>query len=486
MDLQKTDRYFEQWTASEAVANRMLTLLNSLRTDRGVLVHVYGRSISKVSSVDILKAHRHARLLIGRELTVQETLPVLEAVAVLDLGACRIDIGKLAVKFQRSGQSPSALQAFVCAELVSVCTGVTNVLPKPQHVVLYGFGRIGRLVARVLVDKTGRGDKIRPVAIVVRKMGADDLKKRTALLRLDSVHGTFPGTIMTDEEECAIVANGNLMRFVCADKPQEIDYTQYGIEDAIVVDNTGKWRDRAGLSQHLEAKGVKSVLLTAPGKGDIPNIVYGVNHQMLDPNERIVSAASCTTNAIVPVLKVMQERFGIAHGHVETCHAYTNDQNLIDNYHKAARRGRAAALNMVITETGAASAVAKVLPDLKGKLTGNAIRVPTPNVSLAILKLTLEQETTKAELNEYLRGIALQGPLSNQIDFTSSEDIVSSDIVGSRHACVVDSQATLVNEADRRNVVLYLWYDNEFGYTCQLMRVIQHMAQIHLPELPLD
>lgn len=484
MDLSKNDRYLKVWTDSEALATKMLSYLNELRTERGVLVHVYGRSIAKVNSTDILKMHRHARLILGRELTVQDTYPVIQSVAKLDLGPCRIDLGKLTVKFQESGIGLDALDGFVAGELKAVTTGYMDVLAKPQHVVLYGFGRIGRLVARVLLDKVGRGDKLRPMAIVVRSMGPDDLKKRAALLRLDSVHGNFSGTVQLDEEENGIVANGNLMRFISANTPEEIDYTKYGIEDAIVVDNTGKWRDREGLSRHLKSRGVKSVLLTAPGKGDIPNIVYGINNKTLDPEERIVSAASCTTNAIVPVLKVMHERFGIASGHVESCHSYTNDQNLIDNYHKAARRGRSAPLNMVITSTGAAKAVAKVLPDLKGKLTGNAIRVPTPNVSLAILKLTLEKKTSVEEVNEYLRGIALNSALQNQIDYTSSEDIVSTDIVGSRHAGVVDGMATIVNDADPRNVVLYVWYDNEFGYTCQLMRLIQQMAGINLLELP--
>jgi glyceraldehyde 3-phosphate dehydrogenase len=289
---------------------------------------------------------------------------------------------------------------------------------------------------------------------------------------------------MIDEEENGLVANGNLIRILYAEGPDKIDYTRYGIHDAIVVDNSGKWRDREGLGKHLLAPGVKSILLTAPGKGDIPNVVYGINHASLPEGERIVSAASCTTNAIVPVLKVVNDRFGIASGHVETVHAYTNDQNLIDNYHKKARRGRSAALNMVITETGAASAVAKVLPELKGKLTGNAIRVPTPDVSLAILKLTLGKATSKEELNDYLRTISFNSPYQEQIDFTISPDIVSSDLIGSRHAGIVDGEATIVNGSDGRNVVLYVWYDNEFGYACQAMRVIQQMAGIHLPELP--
>ncbi|GAB6061698.1 glyceraldehyde-3-phosphate dehydrogenase [Deferrisoma palaeochoriense] len=481
MGANKGEQYFQLWNESEALATKMMPILSDLRVERGVLVHVFGRSIAKVSSVEILKVHRHARLILGRELTVQDTYPVLQAMAKLDLGPCRIDLGKLTVRYQREGGD---LDAFVARELAPVTTGPRPVLEPPQDVVLYGFGRIGRLLARILVDKTGKGDKLRVRAAVVRTPKEPDLHKRASLFRLDSVHGPFHGTTMVDEEENAIVANGNLIRILYADDPASMDYTQYGIENAIVVDNTGKWRDRKGLGQHLEAKGVKSVLLTAPGKGDIPNIVYGVNHHTLDPNERIVSAASCTTNAIVPVLKVIHDRFGIESGHVETCHAYTNDQNLIDNFHKAPRRGRAAPLNMVITSTGAAEAAAKALPELKGKLTGNAVRVPVPDVSLAIMNLRLETPTTRDELNDYLRQIALDSPLQNQIDFTTSPDIVSSDIIGSRHAGVVDGEATIVNGADGRNVVIYVWYDNEFGYACQVMRLLQQMAGLDLPELP--
>ncbi len=486
MDPNKGERYFRLWNDSEAVTVKMLSVLNRLRVERGVLVHVYGRSIAKVSSVEILKVHRHARLILGRDLTVQDTFPVLEAVGRLDLGPCRIDLGKLTVRYQACGPECGSLDEFVARELAPTTTGMHSVLGRPQDVVLYGFGRIGRLLARILVDKTGRGDKIRVRATVVRKGMEGDIKKRAALFRMDSVHGPFAGTTQVDEEENAILANGNLIRVLYSESPDRVDYPAYGIEDAIVIDNTGMWRDRSGLGRHLGAPGVKSVLLTAPGKGDLPNIVYGINHESLDPGERIVSAASCTTNAIAPVIKVVHDRFRIVSGHVETVHAYTNDQNLIDNFHKKARRGRSAPLNMVITETGAAKAVAKVLPEMAGKLTGNAIRVPTPDVSLAILQLRLERSTTKDELNDYLMGISVNSPLQNQIDFTTSPDIVSSDIIGSRHAGVVDGEATLVNGSDGRNVVLYVWYDNEFGYACQVMRLLQRMAGIHLPELPVD
>ncbi|MCG8669207.1 MAG: glyceraldehyde-3-phosphate dehydrogenase, partial [Pseudomonadales bacterium] len=236
-----------------------------------------------------------------------------------------------------------------------------------------------------------------------------------------------------------------------------------------------------GLGQHVACNGASQALLTAPGKGDIKNIVMGVNDDLMNNEDQILSAASCTTNAIVPVLKVLNDKFGINNGHVETVHAYTNDQNLIDNYHKGDRRGRSAALNMVITETGAAKAVAKALPELQGKLTGNAIRVPTPNVSMAILNLNLGKETTVEELNDSLRQASLEGPLRRQIDYVRSPEVVSTDFVGSRHASIVDSLATIV---DGGRCVLYVWYDNEFGYSCQVVRMLQKISGISYPTFP--
>jgi glyceraldehyde 3-phosphate dehydrogenase len=355
-------------------------------------------------------------------------------------------------------------------------------LDKPQDVVLYGFGRIGRLMARILIDKTDGGDCLRLRAIVVRKGKApNDLVKRASLLRRDSVHGAFDGTIRVDEERQSFVANGNEVKVIYADAPDTIDYTQYGIDNAIIIDNTGAWRDREGLSRHLQSKGASKVILTAPGKGDLKNIVAGINNDIIDPADTIISAASCTTNAIAPPLKAMDDGFGIRAGHVETVHAFTNDQNLIDNYHKASRRGRSAPLNMVLTETGAAVAVGKVLPQFVGKLTGNAIRVPTPNVSMAILNLTLDKETSAEEVNEYMRNQALHSPLRKQIDYSASPEVVSTDFVGSRHACVFDAQATIVNG---NQAVLYLWYDNEFGYSCQVHRILEQMAGIHFASYP--
>jgi glyceraldehyde 3-phosphate dehydrogenase len=409
---------------------------------------------------------------------VRETFPVLEAIARLDLAPARIDLGKLTIRYQTQ---TAPLDDFISRELAPINTGRSPILTQPRDIVLYGFGRIGRLLARILIEKSGSGEKLRLRAAVVRKGGADDLVKRASLLRRDSVHGHFHGIITIDEEENAIIANGNMIRIIYSDAPEGIDYTSYGIHNAILIDNTGKWRDRDGLGRHLKAPGIDSVILTAPGKGDIPNIVAGVNNELITSDERIFSAASCTTNAIVPVLKAVNDHFGILSGHVETCHSYTNDQNLIDNYHEKSRRGRSAPLNMVITETGAAKAVAKVIPELSGRLTGNAIRVPTPNVSLAILNLELVRPADVQEINAYLREISLDSPFQNQIDFTNSPEVVSSDFVGSRHAGVIDSLATI---AQGNRCVLYVWYDNEFGYSCQVVRMIQHMAGIDLPSLP--
>ena len=284
-----------------------------------------------------------------------------------------------------------------------------------------------------------------------------------------------------DEENEALIANGNYIKIIYANNPAEIDYSQYGINNALVIDNTGVWRDEDGLGQHLKSKGVSKVLLTAPGKGDIKNIVYGINHNDIDAADTILSAASCTTNAITPVLKVMNDEYGIKNGHVETVHSYTNDQNLIDNYHNGDRRGRSAPLNMVITETGAAKAVAKALPELKGKLTGNAIRVPTPNVSMAILSLNLSRDVSVEEVNDYLRNMSLNSDVQRQIDWVNSPEVVSTDFVGNSHAGIVDAKATIVN---CEHVNLYVWYDNEYGYSRQVVRIAHQLCGVEYPTYP--
>ncbi len=453
----------------------MIPLIGKLHRENNVSLYMYGRNMVNRSVIDLMKAHRFVRQIENNELSEFETYPMIEALAGMDLGPAHIDIGKLSVIFQQQANGRT-LADFLRDEVGNHIGQKRKPLPQPQDVVLYGFGRIGRLVARLLIEKAGGGDLLRLRAIVVRKGKSDqDLAKRASLLRRDSVHGSFKGTIRVLEEENKLVCNGNEIQVIYAGSPEEVDYTKYGIKDALVVDNTGVWRDEVGLGQHLKCPGVSRVLLTAPGKGDIPNIVFGVNHEVIRPEDAIVSAASCTTNAIVPVLKVLMDRYGVDKGHVETVHAYTNDQNLIDNYHKGARRGRSAALNMVLTETGAAKAVAKAIPELNGKLTGNSIRVPTPNVSMAILNVQLNTEVSTGELNEFMRQTALYSRLQQQIGYTISDEAVSTDFVGDRHACVFDSKATITNG---NTAILYCWYDNEFGYSCQVVRVLEKMAGV--------
>lgn len=479
----KPDQCLGEWIDREALAEAMIPLIGQLYRNNNVVTSIYGRGLINRSVIAILKAHRFARHRIAdeTELSVHDTFQILKTMSEMNLGAASVDLGKLVAKYKDAGNGRS-LEQFVREELAEVADkrhAATG--HKGTDVVLYGFGRIGRLLARILIEKTGGGDGLRLRAIVVRKGADNDLVKRASLLRRDSVHGPFDGTITIDEENNTITANGNLIQVIYSNDPASVDYTQYGIENALLVDNTGKWRDAEGLGQHLKCPGVARVVLTAPGKGELKNIVHGINHGDITADDKIISAASCTTNAIVPVLKAVNDQYGIVNGHVETVHSYTNDQNLIDNFHKGSRRGRSAALNMVITETGAATAAAKALPVLKGKLTGNAIRVPTPNVSMAILNLNLEKATSRDEINEYLRQMAMHSDLQKQIDFVNSQEVVSTDFVGSRHAGVVDAEATICND---NRVVLYVWYDNEFGYSCQVVRVMEDMAGVNPPAFP--
>ena len=479
----RPDDYFRDWKEREALAENMIPMVGTLAREKNVKCYIYGRALVNRSVLDIMKAHRYVRQVEANELSEFETHRVLTILSRLDLGPAHVDLGRLSVDyFDKDAGKGQSLEDYVRAEVADLIGSTAKPVDKPVDVVLYGFGRIGRLMARILIDKTDGGEGLRLRAVVVRKGRAEnDLVKRASLLRRDSVHGAFDGTIRVDEERQSFVANGNEVRVIYADSPESIDYTDYGINDAIVVDNTGVWRDEEGLSRHLEATGVAKVILTAPGKGGIKNIVAGINDDALLPDDRILSAASCTTNAIVPPLKAVNDRFGIVCGHVETVHSYTNDQNLIDNYHSANRRGRGAPLNLVLTETGAAKAVVKALPELDGKLTGNAIRVPTPNVSMAILNLTFDGETTVDELNEHMRHVALHSAMRKQIEYSNSPEVVSSDFVGSRSACVFDAQATIVNG---RQAVLYVWYDNEFGYSCQVYRILEMMAGIDYRVFP--
>ena len=473
---------FGDWKWREALAELMVPLIGSLYRD-GVNLMIYGKSLVNESPVAIMKAHRFARQSDNNELSEFETYPMIEYISTLNLHDCEIDIGEIAVKcpfFDEIKEDQSKIKDYLNKELESVIDVETVRPDEPKSIVLYGFGRIGRLLARMMTQTTGPGNYFRIKAIVIRKASDDDIFKRASLLSRDSVHGPFDGTVRVDEENTSLVVNGNAIKVIYASSPDKVKYAEHNIIDPIVIDNTGVWRDEDSLSKHLKS-GASKVILTAPAKGEIKNIVFGINDDILNDKDAIISAASCTTNAIVPVLKAINDEYSIKGGHIETVHAYTNDQNLIDNFHKGDRRGRGAPLNMVITTTGAVKAVAKALPELEGKLTGNAIRVPTPNVSLAILSLQLNKEVSVTDVNNYLRTVAFHSQYREIIGYVNSSEIVSTDFYSSPFASVIDSQATI---ASNKSITLYCWYDNEYGYSKQVLGLVKKVANIELPRLP--
>ncbi|MBW9110427.1 glyceraldehyde-3-phosphate dehydrogenase [Microbacterium trichothecenolyticum] len=466
-----------EWVTREEHAEQLIPLIGRLYRNHGVVTSIHGHRLINLSATGVITVHDRARDRGHAELTLDQTRTVLEALLEIAPQPASIDIARLALSLQQNEARDPA--AHLRAELGKV----SEITPTAGNtdVVLYGFGRIGRLLARILIDHAGNGHGLRLRAIVVRRGSENDLTKRASLLSRDSVHGPFAGSVTVDAEENVLIANGTRIQVIYADDPAHVDYTAYGITDAIIVDNTGRWRDEDGLSEHLRSPGASRVLLTAPGKTPVKNIVHGINDDTITMDDKILSAASCTTNAITPVLKAVDHAYGVARGHVETVHSFTNDQNLTDNFHRGDRRGRSAVLNMVITETGAAKAVAKALPELAGRLTGSSIRVPTPDVSLAILNLTLERPTTKDEVNDYLRRVSLHSNLRQQVDYVESPEVVSTDFVGSHRAGIVDGLATI---AEDRNLILYVWYDNEYGYSSQVIRVLEKMAGTHPVVIP--
>ncbi|EGR2188671.1 glyceraldehyde-3-phosphate dehydrogenase [Vibrio parahaemolyticus] len=473
------EKYLQDWQTSQTIAESISPLIGKLYRQKGIEVVLFGKTLINATTIDILKTHRVARRYTGNPLSLEHTMPIIQALCEMSISSCRVDVGQLATKYWNEHEDTAVLNDFLQTALQGARDADSSLAAR--DVVLYGFGRIGRLLTRLLIEKSGPGYPLRLRAIVVRGGKKGDLEKRASLLRRDSVHGQFNGSIVIDEERKALIVNGNYIQIIYANNPSDVDYSVYGINNALVVDNTGVWRDSEGLSQHLACKGAEKVLLTAPGKGDIKNVVFGVNESVIQEDDTIISAASCTTNAITPVLKALNDKYGVLSGHIETVHSYTNDQNLIDNFHSGDRRGRSASLNMVLTSTGAAKAVAKALPELAGKLTGNAIRVPTPNVSMAVANLNLGTDVDRDSLNDYLREMALNSELSAQIDYTDSTEIVSTDLVGSRHAGVVDGQATIAQD---KRCVLYIWYDNEFGYSCQVVHCMEQMMGVRYQTFP--
>jgi glyceraldehyde 3-phosphate dehydrogenase len=458
----------------ERAAVKLQSKVGELLYDKGIELVLFRNHLTDVTISEILNLHEYAKKVVNKPIDVFTTSELAETLMTLDVTASKLDIGKLASEWLAEHANYLSKADFLTKKLGQL---PAQQAIEPRDVVLYGFGRIGRLAARELIKQAGKGQQLRLRAIVTRGSSDADITKRASLLRNDSVHGAFKGTVIEDLANKSLVINGQIVHMIDASNPEDIDYTQFGINNALIIDNTGVFTNREQLSRHLQAKGVSKVLLTAPGK-EVPNIVYGINQGTLDiENENIFSAASCTTNAISPILKVVNDQFGVVKGHIETVHAYTNDQNLLDNMHKKVRRGRSAAINMVITSTGAGSAVTKVIPDLKDKLTANAVRVPTPNGSLAILSLELGKETSIEGVNAAIKDAALNGELVNQIHYAFDPELVSSDIIGNTCCSVFDSNATITS-VDGKNVVLYAWYDNEFGYTKQVIRLAKYISKV--------
>lgn len=473
------DQNLEQWRTQEKVAYDILRKAGDLRFDKSIELVLFRKGVYDAKPSQLIKNHQLSQNFGNDRIDIHDTLAIVNEIVKMDtLQQAKIDIGTLALEWKREQANFTDLTDFLHSKLKNVSTTSDNEI-QPKDVVLYGFGRIGRLVARRIINQTGKGDQLRLKAIVIRPQMKDrklDAGKRASLLSSDSVHGDFGGSVEINEDGSEMIINGNRVQLIYASHPSEINYQDYGINDALVIDNTGIFRNKEELSVHLRP-GISEVMLTAPGKG-MPNIVFGVNQTVLDnSDEKILCAASCTTNAIVPVIKLLDDNFGLIKGHVETIHSYTSDQNLLDNFHKKPRRGRGAAINMVITSTGAAEAISAVLPYLDGKITGNAVRVPTPNVSLAIINLHIDKATTKEELNKLFKDASLTGPLADQIQYSASDEYVSTSAVGMTSACVVDGPTTIVSK-DGKSITVYAWYDNEFGYTCQVVRLAKYVGKV--------
>ena len=329
-------------------------------------------------------------------------------------------------------------------------------------VAINGFGRIGRLVARALFEQGDTGLEL----VAINDLA--DAKANAWLFSRDSVHGKYPGTVTADGND--IVIDGKRIRVTAERDPANLPHAELGVD--LVLECTGFFTDRASCQKHLDA-GAEKVLISAPGKGVDLTVVFGVNHDMLNADHVIVSNASCTTNCLAPVAKVLNDAVGIERGLMTTVHAYTNDQKILDQVHSDPRRARAAAMSIIPTTTGAARAVGEVLPELKGKLDGSAIRVPVPDVSLVDLTFTPKRDVTKDEVNAILKAASESGPLAGILDYTD-EPLVSIDLMHNAASSTVDSLETAV--IDGKLVRVVSWYDNEWGFSNRMVDTAKAMA----------
>ena len=330
-------------------------------------------------------------------------------------------------------------------------------------VAINGFGRIGRLVARAVLEQSNGALEL----VAINDLG--DAESNAWLFKRDSVHGKYPGEVSAEGNE--LVVDGKRIRVTAERDPANLPHAELGVD--IVLECTGFFTDKASCQKHLDA-GAKKVLISAPGKNVDLTVVYGVNHDKLTAEHTIVSNASCTTNCLAPVAKVLNDAIGIERGLMTTVHAYTNDQKILDQIHPDLRRARAAAMSMIPTTTGAARAVAEVLPELKGKLDGSAIRVPVPDVSLIDLTFTPSRDTTREEVNAVLKAASESGRLVGVLDW-SDEPLVSIDLQHTPASSTVDSLETAV--IDGKLVRVVSWYDNEWGFSNRMVDTATAMAK---------
>jgi glyceraldehyde 3-phosphate dehydrogenase len=331
-------------------------------------------------------------------------------------------------------------------------------------IAINGFGRIGRLVARAILERPDCGLEL----VTINDLS--DAKSNAWLFSRDSVHGRYPGEVSAEGND--LIIDGKRIKVTAERDPAKLPHAENGVE--LVLECTGFFADRKGAQKHIDA-GAKKVLISAPAKGVDLTVVYGVNHDKLEAGHTIVSNASCTTNCLAPVAKVLNDSIGIERGLMTTVHAYTNDQKILDQIHPDLRRARAAAMSMIPTTTGAARAVGEVLPELKGKLDGSAIRVPVPDGSLVDLTFTPKRDTTKEEVNSLLKAAAESGPLKGVLVY-SDEPLVSIDIVHTPASSTVDSLETAV--LDGKLVRVVTWYDNEWGFSNRMVDTAGAMAKL--------
>ncbi|MFA5988517.1 MAG: type I glyceraldehyde-3-phosphate dehydrogenase [Sphingomonas sp.] len=329
-------------------------------------------------------------------------------------------------------------------------------------VAINGFGRIGRLVARAMLEKSDTGLEL----VAINDLG--DAKANAWLFSRDSVHGRYPGTVAAEGDD--IVIDGKRIRVTAERDPAKLPHKELGVD--LVLECTGFFTDRASAQKHIDA-GARRVLISAPAKGVDLTVVYGVNNDKLTAEHAIVSNASCTTNCLAPVAKVLNDAIGIERGLMTTVHAYTNDQKILDQIHSDPRRSRAAGMSMIPTTTGAARAVGEVLPELKGKLDGSAIRVPVPDVSLVDLTFTPSRDVTRDEVNAILKAASESGPLKGILEFTD-EPLVSIDLMHNQASSTIDSLETAV--IDGKLVRVVSWYDNEWGFSNRMIDTAKAMA----------